>query len=240
MERETLLPRTPISVRLRRPALLLLLVTLLLAPFAVGARPWEGTLDPSFNPGSGVTDNEGADAAVNALALQSDGKIVIGGAFDEYRGQPRRGIARVNADGMLDTTFVVGTGLGEEGGFWIDAMAIQPDGKILIGGNFQEYNGVARPGIARLNADGSLDEAFGTETGVDGAVHAIALQPDGKILIAGSFDAYDGQPCSNVARLNADGSLDEGFDLGVDIDNYALSVAYLPSGKVLLGGSFTT
>jgi uncharacterized delta-60 repeat protein len=194
------------------------------------ARPFEGTLDLSFNPGTG------ADDEVDALALQPDGKVVIGGRFLLYNGTSRNHIARVNANGSLDISFDVGTGT--EPDTVVYAIALQTDGKILIGGDFTLYNGFPRYGIARLNSNGSLDTTFDPGAGVRGNVLAMAVQPNGKILIAGWFDQYDGTDRANVARLNANGSLDTSFDPGQGPDDRVHSLTLQADGKLLIGGYF--
>jgi uncharacterized delta-60 repeat protein len=196
----------------------------------LATRPFEGTLDASFNPGAG------ADEEVDALALQSNGKVVIGGRFTHYNGTSRNHIARANADGSLDASFDPGTGTGPD--TVVYAVALQSDGKILIGGDFTMYNGFPRYGIARLNANGSLDTTFDPGDGVRGNVLTMAVQPDGRILIAGWFDQYDGTDRANVARLNANGSLDTSFDPGQGPDDRVHALTLQADGKLLIGGYF--
>src|SRR5690606_5239549 len=100
---------------------------------------------------------------VIASSLQSDGKVVIGGAFSSINGTVRDRIARLNTDGSLDTTFNPGTGAND----LVTSISIQSDGKIIIGGWFIFYNGTAIKRIARLNTDGSLDNTFDPGTGAD-------------------------------------------------------------------------
>ena len=140
-----------------------------------------GSNDPTFNVVDDGTNRDGANYAVLALALQPDGKLLIGGGFTAYNGTPRNHIARLNADGSLDASFNPGSGAN----FEVHALALQSDGKVLIGGTFTSYNGTPRNRIARLNADGSLDASFNPGTGADTSVRALALQPDGKLLIGG-------------------------------------------------------
>jgi uncharacterized delta-60 repeat protein len=189
----------------------------------------DGTLDATFDPGTGATD------AVLRLALQSDGKVLIGGRFTEVGGVARNRIARLNANGTLDATFDPGTGT--NGTPW--HLALQPDGKVLIGGSFTEVNGVARNRIARLNANGTLDAAFNPGTGTNGAPLHLALQPDGKVLIGGEFTEVDGVARNRIARLNANGTLDTTFNPGAGADYIVNSVSVQPDGKVLIGGWFT-
>ena len=135
-----------------------------------------------------------------AVALQADGKVVVAGYFSRVHGQPGSTVARFESGGALDPTFLAGSAF--NGG--ASAVAVQSDGRILIGGNFTAHtvDGVVTPrnGIARLNADGTLDTSFnpGTGTGVDGSVLAIALQSDGKAIIAGSFTTFNGTDRKSV------------------------------------------
>lgn len=133
---------------------------------------------------------------------------MIGGGFTAFNGASRNYIARLNADGSLDTSFNPGTGRNR----WVDTTAIQADGKILIGGDFTSYNGTSINRIARLNEDGSLDTSFNPGTGAGNWVFTTALQPDGKILIGGFFTSYNSISRSGIARLNADGSLETSFN----------------------------
>ncbi len=155
-----------------------------------------GSLDTSFEP---AIENPSQTGHIDALAVQPDGKVIVGGTFYSIKGTNRIGIARLNADGTLDTGFNPGTGAN-----WASSIALQPDGKVLIGGWFTAVNGTNRSGIARLNANGSLDGSFNPGTGVSGSsVSSIALQPDGKVLIGGSFTTVNGTNRNHIARLNA-------------------------------------
>lgn len=209
----------------------------------------DGSLDSGFNsrrPGSSSFDSEGASYVVNAIAIQSNGKILIGGQFATYNNIKRNGIARLNADGSLDSGFDAGSvgGYGSEAGSF-DAIALQPDGKILIGKHFLLANDTEHNYIMRLNADGKLDTGFnpGSELSTTGApfVDAIAVQPDGKVLIGGNF-IYSKQR-NGIARLNADGSLDSGFEAN-SVTSYSSGyssvgvIALQPDGKILIGGQF--
>ena len=189
-----------------------------------------GSLEAGFNP------NTGANDIVNAVSVQSDGKILIGGAFTSYNDVLRNRISRLNIDGSLDGTFNPGTG--SDG--IVYRIAVQSDGKILIGGAFTSYNGTSSNRISRLNIDGSLDGTFNPGTGADGIVHTIAVQSDGKILIGGAFTSYNGTSRNRVARLNADGSLDNSFNLGAGANGMVHTIAVQSDGKILIGGAFTS
>lgn len=110
----------------------------------------DGGLDTAFNSGGTGT---GSFGIVRALVLQADAKVVLGGSFTIYNGVSRNNIARVNTDGSLDTTFNPGTGADSS----VDSLALQSDGRILLGGFFTSYNGVTRNKLARINTNGSLD-----------------------------------------------------------------------------------
>jgi uncharacterized delta-60 repeat protein len=190
----------------------------------------DGSLDNSFNLGNG------ANGTVNSIALETDGKIIIGGAFTTYNGINRNRIARLNADGSLDTTFNPGTGANN----FVLSITLQPDGNIIIGGWFNSYNGNNRNRIARLNTDGSLDTTFKPGSGADWFIYPTALQPNGKIIVGGDFNDYDGTLINRIVRLNADTSLDNTFNPGTGANGAVYATALQPDGKIIIGGAFTT
>ncbi len=190
----------------------------------------DGSLDTGFDAGSGASN------PLRAVVVQPDGRVLVGGYFTTIDGTTRNRVARLRANGSLDTTFAPAGGANG----YVQAIALQPDGKILIGGNFTVVNGLLRARIARLNVDGSLDTTFDPGSGADVMVYAVAVQPDGKVLIVGHFTSVDGTARNRIARLNADGSLDTTFDPGSGADNLVYDLALQPDGKVLIGGSFLT
>jgi uncharacterized delta-60 repeat protein len=190
----------------------------------------DGGLDATFNPGSG------ANGMVRIVAVQADGKVLMGGTFTDYNGTARNRIARLNSNGSLDTSFNPGTGASGI----VESLALQADGKVLIGGSFSTYNGTARNGIARLESNGSLDTSFNPGSGTNSSPYSIALQADGKVLIAGNFTTYNGTPASHLARLNANGSLDTAFNIGSGTNQAVKCVAVQADGKVCFGGDFTS
>src|SRR5262249_13756011 len=122
------------------------------------------------------------------------------------------------------------------------AAVVQPDGKIVIGGEFTSVGGATVRGGARLNADGSRDTSFGATLNTAG-VYAIVRQPAGQLLIGGRFRTVDGPGRKGVARLNADGSLDTAFNPGGGVTNTGAdatvySIALQPDGKLVIGGLF--
>jgi len=120
------------------------------------------------------------------------------------------------------------------------ALAMQPDGSLLVGGNFSYIGGTYRPYLARFSTDGTLDSSFtpGITTQNGGFPCALAVQPDGKILVGGDFVAVDGLAYTNFARLTIDGSVDTNF-LG-QADGEVNTLAVQPDGKILVGGGFTS
>jgi len=115
------------------------------------------------------------------------------------------------------------------------SLLVQPDGKILVGGDFTTLAGQPCSRIGRLNPDGSLDTTF--NSAADYTVYKLALQPDGKVLVAGDFTSLNGESHRFIGRLNTDGTLDTGFNPEVNNAVYALAVQ--PDGKILVGGAFT-
>lgn len=169
---------------------------------------------------------------VHAIAVQSDGKVLIGGRFDQVNGVPRSNIARLNADGTLDGAYM-STVSGN-----VTALVIQPDDQLLVGGSFSQVNGSARSHLARLTPIGVLDAGF-SDALLDNSVRALALQPDGKVLVGGFMNTAHGQPRAGLARLNSDGSLDASF-ANPSIADWVNAMFVQPDGKVLVGGSLGT
>ncbi|MDP2384837.1 MAG: T9SS type A sorting domain-containing protein [Bacteroidota bacterium] len=190
----------------------------------------DGTLDTSFHVGTG------AAGIVSTSAIQSDGKIIIGGYFNTFNGFARKRIARLNTDGSVDVTFNPGTGAN---GF-IGTCALQSDGKIIIGGGFDNYNGIDENYIARLNTDGSLDTTFNSGTAAEYRVFTTSVQNDDKIIIGGWFLSYNGVTKNYIARLNADGSLDTSFNTGTGFDYIVYTSTIQSDGKIVIGGDFSS
>ena len=174
------------------------------------------------------------------MVVQPDGKILLGGTFTTINGQPRNYIARLEPNGSVESTATFNPGIGASAR--IDTVALQADGKILLGGRFTSVGAKARNRIARLNADGSIENksTFDPGTGANGVIRSVAVQADGKILLGGEFTSIDGQPRNHVARLNANGRVESTatFDTGIGADNWVYCVAEQADGKILLGGEF--
>jgi uncharacterized delta-60 repeat protein len=192
----------------------------------------DGTLDTAFNPN--------ANAAVRCIAVQADGKILVGGQFtgtNSIGGQTRNYIARLDAaTGEADSFDPNANGT-------VRSIAVQADGKILVGGGFFSMGGQTRVNIARLDATTGLADSFNPNA--DHEVFSIAVQADGKILLGGRFGNIGGQPRYNIGRLDpVTGHADSfdpntGYCCGTGMDA-VYAIAAQADGKVLIGGSFTS
>ncbi len=219
--------------------IVILFSVLLLPLVGWGQRP--GELDRSFNYGRGMNyqfnQGYGSGGFVWSIKTQPDGKIIVAGDFTSYNFLTQNRIVRLNADGSLDPNFNTGTGANDI----VITTALQPDGKIIIGGRFTTFNGIARSRIARLNTDGSLDSTFNPGSGANrGIIRSTLIQPDGKIIIGGDFNSYNGINRINIARLNPNGSLDTTFNPGTGFNGTAISSALQPDGKIIAVGAFNT
>jgi uncharacterized delta-60 repeat protein len=197
---------------------------------AVLAQP--GSLDLSFDA------HLSEFAAVYAIVGQPDGQILIGGAFDSVAGVPRANVARLNPDGSLDPSFNPGTAV--DSGF-VSAIAVDQNGRILLGGSFSSSDFSAANNLTRLNTDGSVDYSFDASLYLDGPVNAVVVQDEDYIVIAGAFVYVNGYRRQNVARLHQDGTLDYAFDACVasTAGIGATALALLPDGHILVTGKFT-
>ncbi len=216
-----------------------------------------GSLEPSFALGAA-----GVDGSVNAVLALPDGKIIVGGQFLGVDNISAHSIARLNADGSLDETFktpLVDTapsaGPSTYPAGTVSALALDSQGRILVGGLFDLIGGVAHANLARLTPDGFVDPTFnpsvvGSEAlaiyTAGGGVYALAVQADDKVVVGGGFDSVNGETRRAVVRLNTDGSRDEsfnpGFSTAVDTPDaytdYVMQVALGPAGEVYIAGGF--
>ena len=189
----------------------------------------DGSLDTTFqDPNVNNSDN--------TLALQTDGKVLIGGGFDTVGGQARRSLARLNADGTLDTSFQA-TIPGNLDSIVVNSIVVQPDGKILAGGRYTQPGTGRNNGIVRLNTDGTLDGAFQNPNYNDYIVSKILLQADGKIFLDGAFPSVGGNTSVTKARLNSNGAIDSTFSLNSINNLYGVTLQ--SNGRLLVIGTFT-
>jgi uncharacterized delta-60 repeat protein len=207
----------------------------------------DGSLDPTFDGDGIVVTDIGGNDWIRAMAIQADGRIVVAGATDVW-GENDYALARYNSNGSLDTSFdgdgiVVTDILVHDRGF---AIAIQMDGKIVAAGgsktgSFYDFS------LARYNSNGSLDPTFDgdgivvTDIGGDDVIYTMAIQADGRIVVAGSSTVW-GENDYALARYNSNGSLDPSFDgdgiVVTDImdDDYGYAIAIQANGKIVVAG----
>jgi uncharacterized delta-60 repeat protein len=206
----------------------------------------DGSIDMTFIPSERFLTN---NTSLRAIAVQSDGKILVGGRFIGFSGASVKNIVRLNSDGSEDSSFNLG-GIGFTNSLdsvFVNSIVIKPDGKILAGGNFTKYNNVSRAHIVQLNENGTLDTSYNGGTvslaSTPFSVFSISLQGDGKSILTGNFVGFNGSTENGVVRLNADGSRDTSFNVNGSGAGGSIQVVYSSAisadGKILLGGSFT-
>ena len=185
-----------------------------------------GASDSMFNR---ATTSALANNPIYCIAVQPDGRLLVGGGFTNLTGVARSRLSRLTADGRLDITFNASANTN------VHAIVVQSDGKILVAGAFTNLSGQARTYLGRLESDGTPDAGFIPQ--LDGPVYTIALEADGSVLLGGDFATVNGTPRARVARLDTNGNLD-GFDPGADASVFCLAVQ--ADGQILAGGNFTT
>ena len=205
---------------------------------------YNGTANFTFYTNLGT----GFNGPLYNVTTQPDGKILVGGNFGTLNGNTRNRLVRLNSDGTEDTSFYTNLG----GGFnnIVHSIEIQSDDKILVGGFFDNFNGNTRNRLVRLNSNGTEDTSFYTNlgTGFNNSVYNVTIQPDGKILVGGSFTALNGSTRNKLVRLNSNGTEDTSFysNLGTGFEGVELipsnirSVYVQPDGKILVGGFFVS
>jgi uncharacterized delta-60 repeat protein len=159
------------------------------------------------------------------MRSQPDDKIIIGGDFTSFAGNAVGRIARLGPDGQFDPTFNTGSGFSDR----VQCVLVQPDGKVLVGGNFLQFDGAGPGRLIRLNADGTRDLSF--TASVFGEVRRLALRPDGRILVAHNSN--------RLTCLLPSGALDPTFNNGFTVDGSSISgIAVLTTGGIVLSGNF--
>jgi len=196
-------------------------------------------LNPDGSKDTGFDNTTGFNAGVRRIAIDSNGKIYVGGDFTSYKSVTANRIIRLNPDGSKDTGFDNTTGFNTAS---VIAMDIDSNGKIYVGGSFTEYKSVSANYIIRLNPDGTIDTGFNYGTGfVFGGVNAIAIDSNGKIYCGGQFTSYKSVAANRIIRLNPDGTIDTGFNYGTGFSIATVTtISINPNGKIYCGGSFTS
>ena len=175
---------------------------------------------------------------VYAIKIQSDGKILVGGAFYQFANVDTNYIIRLNSDGTRDTSFYIGNGFNG----YVNSIDLQSDGKVIVGGDFYDtgyYDNNMCNGIVRLNTDGSLDSTFGF--GVDSEVTYVLVQPDDKILVGGYigsmypyFNDWTSIDADELVRYNADTTIDFGFYHNEMLNGAPYAIVLDSNNKILI------
>ena len=218
----------------------------------------DGSLDAGFDPGSGIDGAYGSDLRIWCLTIKdganaADRRIIAGGQFQLFNGVyigNQGGLVQLFENGARDASY---DPLVEQGPVY--AMSLDNNRKLIIGGEFWSVGGAFKLRIARLNEDGTLDNAFSSGpgfSGPDASVTSIAILDDGKVMTGGYFQKFfqNSNPFSSnrLARLNTDGSRDVGFNIGTGFQNGSSAIDYatevrrilsLPGGSMIVAGNFT-
>jgi uncharacterized delta-60 repeat protein len=216
------------TMRLRACGINMCFLSITILPFSVKAQ--SGLNDAGFNKQDKVP-GQGSNRAIRATAVQADNKILIAGNFTSYNGITANNVARLRMDGSIDKSFNSGSGVNGT----IAALTIQSNNKIVVAGNFTQYNGIPVSSIIRLNSNGSLDNTFHPSLSPAASFSGIILQPDGKILaMAGNFGG-------GIIRLNKNGDVDPSFNPAIPDSLWFLQqIALQPDGKIILAGEETS
>ena len=187
----------------------------------------DGSRDNSFNIGGNGLDSWG-----RVIKPLSNGQIMVGGWFQNYRGKTSNRIVRINPDGSPDPNFTA---------FYGDKTAIysiveEPDGKLITAGHSLNELGLFAREIVRLNTDGTVDQSWPGYT--NEKTECLLRQTNGKVVVGGFFNRVNGELRRGLGRFNADGSLDPTFI--ADTDNFVWTIARGGPGKILVSGGFTT
>jgi uncharacterized delta-60 repeat protein len=167
---------------------------------------------------------------VYGLTVQTDNKPILVGASGTYNN-----IVRLTTSGAVDGTFNTGTGLDAEA----YTVTTQSDGKILVGGQFTDYDGNTVGRIVRLNTNGGIDVTFNTGTGFNSDVFDINVLPNGQILVGGLFSSYDGTAANALVRLNSNGTIDNTFYSPSDNPDVN-SITVISNGNIFVGNAVST
>lgn len=184
----------------------------------------EATIDNTFLIGSGFNDR------VTSISVQTDTKIIVGGNFTTYNDQSYNYLVRLSSNGAIDSGFTIGTGFNNS----VETILLQPDGKIIVGGNFTQFNGSPQNYLIRLNTDGTKDTNFVAPDAFNNKVSSLALLPDGKILVGGNFTSFNGQNQNRLLLLNSDGTKNVAFNIGNGFGFDVKDIAVQADGKIII------
>jgi uncharacterized delta-60 repeat protein len=188
-----------------------------------------GLPDQSFAIGTGA-NNE-------VLSISSNGnRILLAGFFSNWNGVNVPNMVCILPDGSIDQSFA----LPSQSSVFVNDLQLLPNGKSYIAGGFTSYNGSNINRLVKLNYNGSIDTSFNIGSGFNSVINRIAVQNDGKVILAGNFTTVNGVNLNRIARLNTDGNVDTGFNPGTAANAAIRSVSIQSDGKIIIGGDFTT
>ncbi|MEL1246061.1 hypothetical protein AAEO56_17440 [Flavobacterium sp. DGU11] len=199
----------------------------------------DGSLDTTFDPGMSTGLN--GQYYITSLAMDSFGKIYVGGNFNNFNGSSKKGVVRLNADGSVDPTFTFDFFSPNSQASVVYDLAFDSSGKLLIAGNFWTTTPSwgSATGLMRVNYDGSYDNSFTRIAGDNDVIFKVLVQPDGKVLIGGYFNISTApNDADGLARLNADGTLDVSFLSENDVFGFIYDIYVDSNNKIILGGLF--
>ncbi|HRE77100.1 MAG TPA: hypothetical protein PLL09_04660 [Flavobacterium sp.] len=200
----------------------------------------DGTNDTTFNNNiMSAASNKGFNNSVFSVAVDGNGKILVGGGFTNFNNNSRNRIVRLNSNGTIDNTFNVGTGFGNI----VNSICVNPDNSYLIGGEFTVYNGnftnIRR--VVKLNSTGGIDNTFLTNlgTGFNGTVTRVKINPnDDKIYVTGNYTSFNGNNTNRIISLNTNGTVNTDVFFGSGFDDETNSIAFGDTGDIFIGGRF--
>ena len=182
-----------------------------------------------------ITAGGGANHDIRASALQSDGKVLIGGIFNTYNSVTANRLVRLDTVGNIDPLFIVGAGPNNE----VQGITVNAN-RIVIQGFFNQYQGAAVPNFAVLQYNGSIDTTFTLPIEPFISLRDFHILPNNNLYLAGNFIAYNGQTVNRIVRLDASGSIDNTFITGSGFDALVNRIHVQSNGDILVAGSFST
>jgi hypothetical protein len=196
-----------------------------------------GDVDTSFNTGTGFNNNS---FGFQSITKQADGKLVVTGNFTSFNGTARNRIARLNTDGSLDTSLVVGTGFNNI----TSGVEVDSQGRIVVCGSYSSYSGVSANRIIRLLSGGTVDTSFVYGTAFNNVTNSVVINSDDSMYVGGYFSTYSGITSNRIIKLTAGGTVDTSFNVGTGLNsntsNQPVGLISDGDGGVYVFGYFTT
>ena len=184
----------------------------------------DGTIDQTFVSGNGF------DTSPSSIELQSDNKILLGGNFTTYNNKPNNRLIRLNVDGSIDSTYYTESGPSSN---VFSILFHNNTNTIYIGGIFSRCQNYITPEVAHLKLNGRIDQLFSSSTGANNKINSISIQPDEKIIIAGTFSEYNYDATAPIIRVNKTGELDTTFRLWNNGESKPTKIIIQPDNKIL-------